>query len=396
MTKYEKIARWIANQNVNRTPNDEDIKEIAEMMFGEKLTKTGIRYVKEELSKIDTEPKRITDSGLFNRIQEETNNFTESYTGKIIVTGRELTEAVRILQKYYVDVEWRKLPEIKPAHPSGKQIPQYEVCGDVRKTIKDSKKLYWDLEYDRVVSEEYIEKLYNKMIRLNLIDPDKKSYEEFKESAFDEITDDKKAHYGIRDVKKNETPKEFMKRENKEKTTKYEVVWDRDEDEENDFVVNMETFKTLEEAKKYKKQLEAKGKNGVQIYETWLGLRRRSRKLIDNTEVKYEDGKLNTYECSVYSGNIELECFDVQAKNITSAKNKAYRISKNLRGGDCKLFITQYPEDWDGKTNELKDASLTHKQKLWYGEELEKFIHPQYLRRNYQLKRTKKKGKRGK
>ena len=42
---------------------------------------------------------------------------------------------------------------------------------------------------------------------------------------------------------------------------------------------------------------------------------------------------------------------------------------------------------------DVKDSKLTRKQKIWYGEELENLIYPQYLRRNYQKRKTRRRKK---
>ena len=49
MTRYEKIAEWIIDQDVSAGLKDSDIREIADTIFNEQLTSKGIKLVKDAL-----------------------------------------------------------------------------------------------------------------------------------------------------------------------------------------------------------------------------------------------------------------------------------------------------------------------------------------------------------
>lgn len=84
-----------------------------------------------------------------------------------------------------------------------------------------------------------------------------------------------------------------------------------------------------------------------------------------------------------------------QGPSMHSKESLKGRIIKNYKnnwyvGYECPDNIY---EEISGRKL-IRDANLTRKQKLWYAEELQKFIEPQYLRRNYQLRRLKNKRRR--
>lgn len=59
---HKKIAEWIIEQDIPRKVNSEDIKEIGELIFGERLTSQDVVKVKYYLKKLGYFSESIEDS----------------------------------------------------------------------------------------------------------------------------------------------------------------------------------------------------------------------------------------------------------------------------------------------------------------------------------------------
>lgn len=139
-----------------------------------------------------------------------------------------------------------------------------------------------------------------------------------------------------------------------------------------------------------------------------------------NVQLK-STGVLKVKECLREKGITVKDAKIKDAKPILWGA-KAYDVEKECWRGFCKYIDTESGEEASkilenevpfpyskyrflGSYNRLpehfirlddsniKDSKLTRKQKIWYGEELENLIYPQYLRRNYQKRKTRRRKK---
>lgn len=128
-----------------------------------------------------------------------------------------------------------------------------------------------------------------------------------------------------------------------------------------------------------------------------------------NVEYQWKDGtpirdsKFKDYKPTLWGAkayDVEKECWRGFCKYIdTESGKEASKILENEVPFPYSRYVflgsyNKLPEHFIRLDySNIKDSKLTRKQKIWYGEELENLIYPQYLRRNYQKRKTRRRKK---
>ena len=390
--KYGKIAEWIISQDVATGIKSEDIKEIADFIFGMNLTPKEIKLVKDEL----------LSRKYFNIKDAKDKKFRDNYYGNVPESILRKSKDF-ILKRLFRELDEEKAKplsidkENNIADIKSKITSRVKEIKNVPNDIHDSKDnckyivylngepyytAHSEDEANRIESEIYsntdqdFENYYGPYpdVRIKKICDAK-----VKDSKPEDIKDLYNEGLYVEDIHDilDRIYPEYKNTESLDEVPDriwnkvYDILGDRllrnYKENPNDVLTKAIELFNLKDAKikDTNKNFEFEYRDNYNNKETFQSLKSLKKHIKDFTEfAKSEDMD--------YSWSVE----------VWSSNGNAYFDSNENSIKDIENFI-------NSNTN-VKDAKLTRKQKLWYGEELEKFIHPQYLRRNYQLKRIKR------
>ena len=388
---YCKIAEWIVSQNIDRAVNSTDIKEIADYVFNTQLKSTGVLKVKECLRE-----KGVTVKD--SKIKDE--KYIVYLNGEPYYTAKSYDEAMRIesqlysasdteddFQSYYgsyPDVEIRELKDCR--FKDALKVKQFRIV-EVDKKTKEVIAIHPWIDLTNLTSSNIL-----------IIENERNRYRNLSNHP-GEIS------YKVEYQWKDGTPI----RDSKFKDSKPTLWGAKAYDVEKECWVGFCKYIDTESGKEASKILENEVPFPYSKYRFLGSYYKLPEHFIKLDDCEFKDSKLKDAKPEDYDLEFIVEfnthspihCDTVKDVEdyIKEGKKLGHKLVKikiyssngstsvnSLR--EFKEFIEDYKEQMS-----LKDSKLTRKQKIWYGEELENLIYPQYLRRNYQKRKTRRRKK---
>lgn len=450
---YCKIADWIVSQNIDRSVNSTDIKEIADYVFNVQLKSTGVLKVKECLRE-----KGITvkDAKIKDAFYDPTNNLFEPVVDYIyknwmtIYSDEYIYNENIIVQNDGSYVFKSKEPNFVYIRFSGSRKEMFLKPYAYSKFYDGLKRIKIDGWKLKTVSKKKVKPKFR---------PGEEYYE------ISSITYERNSK-PVKDALEM-TPLDYIKEALDKEGIEYEINDDiygfnppyyasinildpNDIDLADEIICNIVGYAYQVHRDRYGHKSSFSVATEQEDIDEINGTSLKDKKFKDEKYIVYLNGEpyytAKSYdeamriESQLYSASDTEDDFqayygnypDVEIRKVRDSKikdakpilwgAKAYDVEKECWRGFCKYIDTESGEEASkilenevpfpyskyrflGSYNRLpehfirlddsniKDSKLTRKQKIWYGEELENLIYPQYLRRNYQKRKTRRRKK---
>lgn len=349
---YCKIAEWIVSQNIDRAVNSTDIKEIADYVFNTQLKSTGVLKVKECLRE-----KGVTVKDAF---YDPTNNLFEPvvdfiYKNWMTIYSDEYIHSENII-----------------VQNDGSYVFKSEEPNFVYIRFSGSRKEMFLRPYDYIEFYDGLKRIKINGWKLKTVSK-KKVKPKFRPGE---------EYYEISSITYERNSKPV-------KDSYYFTMWWLGK------AMDARTGKWIKIAKKIDTE---DGEEASRILEesidfpysrfVCLG----SYSSVPRGSIVLKDAKFKDEKYIVYLNG--------EPYYTAKSYDEAMRIESQLYSAsdtedDFQSYYGSYPDVEIRKVRDskFKDSKLTRKQKIWYGEELENLIYPQYLRRNYQKRKTRRRKK---